>query len=167
MAGVTEKTLAAFKWRFRDTALWAAVNYSPAGGVDAVKRVLDELDLLDYPVGPGVSLRNTQDFATFPDGTVVSQGEPSDVPRYNVWAVHGGRQHHVLGTGRISNRPWLICEMPEHERPAWLDAEPAANEAALLASWKKVCWAKGYEAKVRHGWCGEFETVMFSMEVRP
>lgn len=159
-------TLAAFKWTFRDTALWAATNYSPSGGVPAVQNVLRELDLLDYPIGPGVSFRNGQDIATFPEGTVYTQGTPDNISYYQVWAVHHGRANHVLGSGRTSARPYTITEMPGHERPEWLDAEPAPDEHNLLAAWKKVAWAAGYRAKCRHNWCGDFETVMYGMEVR-
>jgi hypothetical protein len=162
---MSERTLAAFKWTFRDTCLWAAQNYSPAGGIDAVRRVLDELEVLDYPFGPGVSYRNQYDLARFPNGTVVSQYTP-DNTLYNVWHVKGGRMHHLLGGGRHGRVNYLIDQMPGVDRPAWLDAEPAEDEAALVSAWKRRAWLAGWKAKERHSWCSDFETVMYGMEIR-
>src|SRR5262245_55767625 len=160
-------TLEAFKWASRDTALWAVRQYSPAGGIDAVQKVLVDLGIADMPYAPGLRFRNTYDMERMPDGTIISQFEPESPNNYNVWAIQHRRQVHLLGTGRISHGLYTIREVPGVPNPpAWLDVKASAQQSALLAEWKRTCWQVAYAAKVRHGWCGDFETVMFSMEVR-
>lgn len=159
-------TVDAFKWTFRDTALWAVRQYSPAGGIDAVRQVLEELDILNMPVGPGVKFRNSYDLEWLPSDTIVTQGEPENIPHYNVWVLRNRRRVHLLGGGRASDRRYLIAEMPEvTEPPAWLNVKTSAMQTSLLGEWKRECWDVAYRAKMRHSWCGDFETVMFSMGV--
>lgn len=159
-------TLAEFKWKFRDGAIWAAQNHSPAGGVDAVRvDVLGRLGIVDLPFGPGVEFVNNWDLNnSLVTGTVLSQGDPVS-PRFCVQVLKGHTLTYLLGerTAFDYRRPMLVMQMPGVERPAWLDEEPRSNEHGRIETFKRDVMTVGWEAKRKWGWCGDFETVMRRM----
>jgi len=153
-------TLNAFKWLFRDTALWAVDEYSPAGGIDAVRRALGEMGILNMPIGPGVLFRNRYDLVSLPNQTVLSFGQPIKPADYNVWVMRNRTPCHVLGNGYNRGR-YTICEMPGGERPAWLDDDTEDG----LEEFRRTAWEIGYKYKVDYSWCGSFENVVNSLGV--
>jgi hypothetical protein len=153
-------TLEQYQWQFRDTSLWAVDAHSPAGGITAVQRVLENLGVYDMPFGEGVSLRNTRDLRSLRDGTVITQGDPADANRYRVYVMQDRSWQCVLGRVRSGTSLFTIREGSGLARPAWLDTEPEPDEINRIESWKKVAWKAGYAAKERHDWCPTFERVM-------
>lgn len=153
-------TLEQFQWQFRDTSLWAVDAHSPAGGLPAVMRVLEALNIYDLPFGEGVSFRNNYDMRNLRTGTVVTQGDPTDIGRYRVYRMFDGRPQLLLGRQRTGHSLFTVHEGSGLARPAWLDVEPDPEEPVRINSWKQVAWKAGFAAKERHDWCPTFERVM-------
>lgn len=161
---ITAATLSEFKWKFRDGCLWAATNYSPAGGVEGIRAdVLGPLGVNTLPFGPGVSFFNQVDHRAVPEGTVISQAK-TDQAHYRVLVKKGGNWSLLLGDREIDYRfRVLVVQMPGVERPAWLDEEPRPNEADLIEAWRHDVVTVADQARDKWGWCGDYQRAMRGM----
>lgn len=161
---ITAATLSEFKWKFRDGCLWAATNYSPAGGVEGIRAdILAPLGLNSLRLGPGVSFFNGIDHRAAPEGTVISQLKV-DQPHYRVAVKRSGEWSRLLGETSVDyRRPVLVVQMPGVERPAWLDEEPRPDERILIDTWKYEAIEVANQARDRWGWCGDYQRAMRGM----
>jgi hypothetical protein len=155
-----------FAWRYRDGALQQALDHGVS--VPAVEEALAKMGAgrKDFPIGPGVRLRNKVDMENLPEDTIVYVGSPETPSNLGVWVKRNGRWVHILGERAQLSTPFTIDTFNGDRTPVdWVAKKGTEADDEAIRLFKARAWQVGYKLKRSQGWCSTYESIVNSLGV--
>lgn len=159
-------TLARYAQRIRTTLISVAVRRLENDG--SAQRVLQEAQCPEFPLSPGMAVgaHDRGLIASLPEGTTMSVGTEGQGDYGLFGKQTRDNMVRLAGSGVINDRRYGQCytveSIPGIEPQPWYTQAPSDSEVDQIRDFQRRIWRAGRNEKDRHGWCGEYESLMQS-----